>query len=404
MMSLEQALQSVKAKLGAGRPALVGESLPLLDVRGRVLARDVNADRDYPPFDRSTRDGYAVRSADLNALPVTLNCIGEARAGRPYAGTVENQPRACVEIMTGAPVPAGTDAVVMLEHVRAAGRSIEMLRPVGPYENVVRQGSEAPAGSVVLPRGRRLQAGDMGLLASLGLTSVEVFRRPTVSILPTGDEIVPVDRSPQWFQIRNSNAITLAAAVSAAGGIPRILEIAPDDRGSLRRLVEQALESDLVILSGGVSAGKYDFVERVLAELGAEFYFQSVAIRPGKPLVFGRVRDRFFFGLPGNPVSTFVTFNVFARPALAVLEGAEFEEPIFTRARIGRSFRQNTGLTTFMPARLERRDCDPVVNLVGWQGSGDLVGLASANCFLVVHSDQTELLEGDWVDVWSVGS
>jgi molybdopterin molybdotransferase len=155
-----------------------------------------------------------------------------------------------------------------------------------------------------------------------------------------------------------------------------------------------------VILSGGVSAGKYDFVEQVLSELGAEFYFQSVAIRPGKPLVFGRAMNRFFFGLPGNPVSTFVTFNIFARPALAVLEGAEFEPPLFTRARIGKSFRQKTGLTTFMPARLEMRDCDPMVNLVGWQGSGDLVGLASANCFLVVHPDQTELSAGDWVDVW----
>src|SRR5438045_2284700 len=253
MLSLEQALLTVKAKMGVGQPAVAVESLPLLDARGRVLARDVNADRDYPPFDRSTRDGYAVRSADLNALPVNLHCLGEARAGTPYGGTVANQPRGCVEIMTGAPLPAGTDAVVMLEHVRANGRNIEVLRQVAPYENVVRQGTEAPAGSTVLPRGRRLQAGDMGLLASVGQALVEVFRRPTVAILPTGDEIVPVESPPQWFQIRNSNAITLAAVVSAAGGIPRVLEIAPDDRGSLRQLVEQAFESDLVILSGGVS-------------------------------------------------------------------------------------------------------------------------------------------------------
>ena len=303
--------------------------------------------------------------------------------------------------MTGAPVPAGADAVVMLEHVRAEGSRIEVLRPVTLHENVVRQGSEAPAGAVVLPRGRRLEAGDMGLLASVGETRVSVFRRPTVAILPTGDEVVPVDQPPRWFQIRNSNAITLAAAVSAAGGMPHILEIAPDEIDSLRRLIERALQSDLVILSGGVSAGKYDLVEQVLSELGAEFYFQSVAIRPGKPLVFGRVRGKFFFGLPGNPVSTFVTFNVFVCPALAMLEGTGFERPVFLRARLGKPFRQKTGLTTFMPARVELRDCEPVVSLVGWQGSGDLVGLASANCFLVVHPEQTELSEGDWVHVWS---
>ena len=241
----------------------------------------------------------------------------------------------------------------------------------------------------------------MGLLASVGETRVSVFRRPTVAILPTGDEVVPVDQTPRWFQIRNSNAITLAAAVSVAGGMPHVLEIAPDEIDSLRRLIERALQSDLVILSGGVSAGKYDLVEQVLSELGAEFYFQSVAIRPGKPLVFGRVRGKFFFGLPGNPVSTFVTFNVFVCPALAMLEGTGFEQPVFLRARLGQPFRQKTGLTTFMPARVELRDCEPVVSLVGWQGSGDLVGLASANCFLVVHPEQTELSEGDWVHVWS---
>jgi len=399
MLHFEQALQMVNERVDRANPSPAMESVPLLEARGRVLAQDATADRDYPPFDRSTRDGYAVRSSEVQTVPVTLECLGEARAGRPYRESLGTRPGVCVEIMTGAPVPPGADAVVMLEHVHATDTRIEVLRSVAARENVVCRGSEVQAGAVVLKRGRRIEAGEIGLLASIGQVQVRAFRRPTVAILPTGDEVVAIDQQPQWFQVRNSNAITLAAAVSSAGGAPQLLGIAPDQVDQLRLLIERGLQSDLLLLSGGVSAGKYDLVEQVLAELGAEFYFRGVAIRPGKPLVFGRARGKFFFGLPGNPVSTFVTFELFARPALRVLAGAEFEQPVFTRARLGRRLSRRTGLTTFMPARVEQRGCDPVVNLVGWQGSGDLVGLASANCFLVVHPQQTDLAEGDWVDV-----
>ncbi len=399
VFTYEQALQTVRERLAAAQRPRPTESLPLEQVRGRVLAEDVRADRDYPPFHRSTRDGYAVGSAEVGAAPVRLECVGEARAGEPYRGDLSSRAGCCVQIMTGAPLPEGTDAVVMIEHTRAEGDRVEIQRAVAPYENVVRKGSEAPAGHVVLPRGRRLGSGELGLLASVGQARVSVFRQLTVAILPTGDEVVPVEQKPEWFQIRNSNSLALAAQVAAAGGVPTPLGIAADDVQALRRLVEQGLEADLLLLSGGVSVGKYDFVTRVLRELGAEFYFHGVAIRPGKPLAFGRVRDTFFFGLPGNPVSTFVTFELFARPAIAMLSGAEFECPVFLRARLGRPVRQKTGLTVFMPARVERKSGDPVVNLVGWQGSGDLVGVAAANCFLVVHPVQTELASGDWVDV-----
>ncbi len=396
--SFEQALSVVKEKVSAARLRPKTETLPLHRVRGRVIAEEVVADRDYPPFNRATRDGYALRSADLNTMPAILENRGEVRAGEHFAGEVGSGQ--CIRIMTGAPLPKGADAVAMFEHTHARDdRRVEVLRAVQPWENVVRQGSEAAGKSVVIRRGRRLGAGEMGLLASVGKARVRVAAQPQVAILPTGDEVVPVEQLPKWFQVRNSNAITLATQVAAAGGVPVELPIAPDEKGVLRRLIEQGLESDLLLLSGGVSMGTYDFVEEVFTELGAELFLQGVAIRPGKPLVFGRARDKFFFGLPGNPVSTYVTFELFVRPALGILEGAEFECPVFLRARLGKPFKQKTGLTAFMPARVELQSADPVVNLVGWQGSGDLVGVVAANCFLVIHPDQTDLAQGDWVDV-----
>jgi molybdopterin molybdotransferase len=396
-LSFEEALATVRQELIAAELEPPIEVVPLCAASGRFLAEDVLADRDYPPFNRSIRDGFAVRSSEIKAPPVQLVRRGEVRAGEQFTGDVG--PGECVEIMTGAPVPAGADAVVMVEHVRVDGSRVEVARPVGHWENVVLQGSEARAGSVVLRRGRRLAAGEIGLLASVGHDRVHVARQPEVAILPTGDEVVSLDRRPEWFQIRNSNAQALAAQVAAAGGRPRLMPIAPDEKESLRRLVEEGLGLDLLLLSGGVSMGKYDFVEKVLAELGAEFAFQSVAIRPGKPLVFGRVAEKYFFALPGNPVSTYVTFELFVRPAIAMLSGGEFTAPVFLRARLGKPFQQKHGLTAFMPARVETREGDPVVELVGWQGSGDLVGAAAANCFLVVHPGQAELAAGDWVDV-----
>lgn len=397
MFSFKQALDIVKEKLATADLRLNREVVPLGEAWGRILAEDVAADRDYPPFNRSIRDGFAVRAEDIAAPPVELRLRGEIRAGGNFAGAVA--PGECVSIMTGAPLPAGADAVVMVEYTESQGERIIIQRGVRSGENVVQRGNEAHAGVGVLPRGRRLGAGELGLLATVGKSRVSVFARPVVAILPTGDEVVPVERQPEWYQIRNSNATSLSAQVSSAGGVPRCLEIAPDRPEALRSLMQEGLKADLLLLTGGVSAGKYDFVEQVLADLGAEFFFHSVALRPGKPLVFGRVAGKFFFGLPGNPVSTFVTFALFGRPALAVLGGADFEGPIFLRARLGNPFQQRTGLTAFLPARMDRSSSDPVVSLVNWQGSGDLVGVAAANYFIVVHPDQTNLAAGDWVDV-----
>jgi molybdopterin molybdotransferase len=397
IVTYEQALSIVRERIGGANPMPPMETVPLDQVRGRVLAEDVSADRDLPPFHRALRDGYALRAADLTGLPAVLRRVGEVAAGRSFEGKVNSGQ--CVSIMTGAPLPVGADAVVMVEHTRYMGEDIEIQRGVQQWENIVLQGSEAALGARVLPCGRRLQAAEIGLLATVGKVIVRVYRQPRVAILPTGDEVVAVEQRPQWFQIRNSNAVTLAAQVSAAGGVPVQLGIAPDRKDVLCEMNEQGLESDLLLLSGGVSMGKFDLVEEVLAELGAEFFFQGAAIRPGKPLVFGRLRDVFFFGLPGNPVSTFVTFELFVRPALALLGGAGFEPPAFLRARLAKPCRQKAGLTMFMPARVWVENRDPVVELVAWQGSGDLVGIAAANCFLVIHPDQSDLAAGDWVDV-----
>lgn len=396
-LSLEKAVEIVRENLGRSRVQPPLETVPLAEAGGRVLAADVAADRDYPPFPRSARDGFAVRSEDIAAAPVTLECVGEIPAGGHFDGRLG--PGQCISIMTGAPAPEGAHAVVMVEHTRVEGARVTLLKPVAAAENIVARGSEAAAGQRVLERGRRLDAGSLALLASIGVVKVPVFQRPEVAILPTGDELVRADEKPEWFQIRESNSYSLAAQVERAGGVPRVLGIAADDELRLRNLITRGAESRLLLLSGGVSAGKYDFVEKVLADLGSEFYFDSVAIRPGKPLVFGKLGEVFFFGLPGNPVSTYVTFELLVRPAISALAGAGFETPLVVGARLARAVKRREGLTAFVPARVEYRAGAPEAAPVAWQGSGDLVGLAAANCFLVIHPDREPPQAGEWVDV-----
>ncbi|MGH9430866.1 MAG: molybdopterin molybdotransferase MoeA [Terriglobia bacterium] len=401
ILSFENALAAVREKTTAFKPAPSIESAPLDRALGRILAEAAMADRDYPSFHRSIRDGFAVRSADITAAPVELEVRGEVRAGSSFSGEVG--PGECVSIMTGAPLPSGADAVVMVEHTEAGGSGVRILRSVVAFEHIVKRGSEARAGDPVLAVGRRMGSGEIGLLASIGLMEVRVFRQPVVAVLSTGDEIVSISQKPEWFQIRNSNSVMLAAEVASAGGKPRVLDVARDDREELRRQILQGLEADLLLTSGGVSAGKHDLVEGVLKELGAEFFFDGVELRPGRPLVFGAVRGKLFFGLPGNPVSSYVTCSLFARPAIGVLGGGEFSEPLFLRARLAHPVKHKPQLTAFMPARVFRSPdsagSDPVIELVGWQGSGDLVGVAAANCFLVLHPGQTAVAAGDWVDV-----
>jgi molybdopterin molybdotransferase len=249
----------------------------------------------------------------------------------------------------------------------------------------------------LLPAGRRIGFSEIALLATVGQANVPVYRRPDVAILATGDEIVPVETQPEPHQIRNSNGWSLAAQVRRAGGIPRLLPVASDEYEHTRALVEEGLTADLLLLSGGVSAGKYDIVERVLADAGAEFFFDRVLIQPGQPVVFGAARGRFFFGLPGNPVSTMVTFEVFARAALQLLSGETDPLLPVSAGRLTRDFRHKPGLTRFLPATLERAGA--AVTPVNWQGSSDVTAMARGNCWMVVDAEKAEYKAGEEIGV-----
>jgi molybdopterin molybdotransferase len=389
-MTFDQARKFVLREIPPQRS--VREDVPVLDAADRVLAEDVLADRDYPPFDRSARDGFAVRAADI---PGDVEVTGEVRAGELYQGEVNAG--TAVEIMTGAPLPRGADAVVMIEHVTRVENRLAISRSLQSGENFTPRGTEAKRDEIILPAGRKLGYAEIGLLAMVGREHVTVFRRPRVAILPTGDEIVEAGEKPLPYQIRNSNAWSLAVQVRRAGGEPEILPIARDSYESTRTSIERGLEADLLLLSGGVSAGKYDIVERVLADLGAKFFFARVKIQPGQPLVFGAIGAKFFFGLPGNPASTMVTFELFARAAIERLAGLDAPMLPLLRAKLSRDFHHKTGLTRFLPARLS--EDGSTVEPLGWQGSGDIPALARANAFLVAEEDRESWKEGDDIRV-----
>jgi len=368
------------------------ESVPLHDAAGRVLAQEVRADRDYPPFPRSARDGFAVRAADL---PGELRVTGEVRAGEVYSGSV--QPGEAVEIMTGAPLPDGADAVVMIEHAIRSGDRVHIDRTAKSGDNFNPRAIEARHGDLVLTRGKPIGFAEVALLATVGLQSVSVARQPRVAILPTGDEIVEPGEQPQAHQIRNSNAASLAAQVRRAGGVPQILPIARDNSASTRMQIQRGLEADMLLLSGGVSAGKYDIVEKILAEFAAEFFFDRVLIQPGQPLVFGRAQGKFFFGLPGNPGSTMITFETIARAAIERMQGIADPALPLLRSRLTKPFRHKPGLTRFLTANLSADGS--TVEAATSHGSGDVVSLARCNAFLMADPERESWDAGDDIQV-----
>jgi molybdopterin molybdotransferase len=443
VLSFEEAYEVVRERcrqiFRAGNR--LSEEVVLMQAVGRVLAEPVKADRDFPPFPRATRDGFAVRADDSAHGLTLLRVVGQVKAGDSYDLPVASGE--AVEIMTGAAVPVEADAVVMVEYTERksvpeinhkghegtqreefespgagddqildiAGHEkckpeeikteefVEIRRAVTAGENIVPVGAEACAGQELLPRSVRLGSAQIALAAAAGKASLKVYRKPRVAILSTGDELVEVAEKPGPSQIRNSNSYSLAAMVAECGGEPVQLPIAPDEEGKLTELIQEGLKADMLLLSGGVSMGKFDLVEQALKSLGAKFFFTGALIQPGKPIVFGELGSIPFFGLPGNPVSVMVTFELFARQMVEALSGTQPERLKSAKAKLRKDFKTKTGLTRFLPARLDGGLDDPEVEVVPWQGSGDMLAAARANCYLVVPPDREKLAKGEMVTV-----
>ncbi len=400
VLSFEDARQVVESHAAQLHPR-GRELLGLLDASGRVLAEAIHADRDFPAFPRATRDGYAVHASDLENLPTSLEIVGEIRAGS--AQTFAMEPGEAVAIMTGAAVPAGADAVVMVEHTSPEGGRVQVARSVSAGENIVPAGAEAKRGELLLASGSTLGYAEIAMAASVGRSRVVVHAKPRVAVLSTGDEVVDVDVPPGRNQIRNSNTYSLAAQIQAAGGEPVLLPIAPDELGRLRELLIEGLDADLLLIAGGVSMGKYDLVEQALGEMNAEFLFTGAQIQPGRPIVFGRAfaaeSGKYFFGLPGNPISTMVTFELFARPVIAALAGMRAQKLAFLHSKLKSEIRTKTGLKRFLPGLLSGEFENSEVELVKWEGSGDIAAVARANCYVVIPRDRDRLEAGEWVPV-----
>ena len=385
MLPIERGLEIVMsvAKSRERPDRMPVESVPLRDSLRRILRDDVLSDADSPPFDKAIRDGFAVRVEDLGSIPVVLSVVGESRAGLAADVTVERGQ--CCEIMTGAPLPAGSNAVVMVENTeRVSPNSVRILRGVRENEGLLRRGAEARQGELILRSGRRIGLADLGLLAGNGKSTVLVSAKPSVAVIATGDELVEVEETPKRDQIRNSNSYTICAQVEEAGARPTALGIARDDLDDLRRKICQGLEQDILIVSGGVSVGKYDLVEKVFAEFGVEVLFDKIAMKPGKPTVFGHRGQTYVFGLPGNPISTMVAFHMFVRPLILFLLKAENTAPKVLEAKLEAPAKCDPERAALVPALVRFDGGQYWIRPAPWKGSSDLVGLSRANALIMI--------------------
>jgi molybdopterin molybdotransferase len=367
---------------------------------GLVLAEDIHSDLDMPPFDKALMDGYAIRAADLTEGRGELTVIEEVTAGQTPARRVAAGQ--ATRIMTGAPMPAGADAVVMIERCQSLdGARVRIEdRPPSPGQNILPRGREMRRGDCVVPAGTRLRPAEFGVLATVGRTAAQVHPAPRVAVLPTGDEIVETANTPGPGQIRNGNGPMLLAQVARAGGVPRALGIARDHRESLRPLIDEGLQADVLLLSGGVSAGKLDLVPEVLRDAGVRPHFHKIRMKPGKPLFFGTRGQTLVFGLPGNPVSTFVCFELFVRPALQKLRGESDTGPPQVRANLVKEFAARNDRPTYHPAWLHQaEEGNWQARAVEWFGSPDLRGLLQSNALLVLPAGEYRWPAGEMLDV-----
>ncbi len=391
MVPVEKALEIVLAHT----PTLPAEEVLLTEALGRVIAEEVRSDVDMPPFDRAAMDGYAVRASDTASAPVVLEVMGQVRAGQVPDRPLE--PGRAVQVMTGAPVPAGATAVQPVEKTRPLedGRRVEILAPVETGAHISRRGSEVRGGDLVLERGQTLDPASLAVLASVGKGRVRVGKRPTVSVVVTGDELVDVWAKPKGGQIRNSNGYAVVAQARWAGADVRDLGVVPDQADLIAEAVRAGFASDVLVLSGGVSEGAFDLVEPVLLRFDVGLLFTKVAIKPGAPLVFGRRGDKLVFGLPGNPVSAQVTFDLFVRPALLRMQGARTVTRPTVEVELSEPLRNRSGRKAHLPARVRFEDGRLVARPVPSQGSADLVAHARANALVVLEAERVRAEAGE---------
>jgi molybdopterin molybdotransferase len=380
MISVEEAIRIIKEQA----TVLPAERVALADALSRVLAEDIVADSDLPPFDRAQMDGYAVRSSDTAIVPARLRVVGESAAGRGWHEYLNSGE--AVRIMTGAPVPDGADSVQKVEATKESDELVEIAETTEPGQFIVRRATEIRTGEIVLATGDEINAAMMAALASFGYTEVKVSRRPKVAVLATGSELVAVNEKPAADQIRDSNSYSLASYAQLAGAVVERLPLAGDDPELLKREIKDAAaRADALILSGGVSMGIYDFTKLALHELDAEIFFERVSLRPGKPTVFARLGHTLVFGLPGNPVSVSVTFNLFARTALRAMQGCKDAAMKEDWAVLARGVKGAIERASYLPARLQTNDEGQLLaEPLKWGGSSDFVAFARATSLIIV--------------------
>ena len=395
MISVREAIEIVLEQTSI----LASEAVPLPPALNRILAEDVVADTDLPPFDRAQMDGYAVRANDVADVPARLRIVGESAAGAGWHH--EMNAGEAVRIMTGAPVPKGADAVQQVELTKESDSEVEILQPVEAGRSIVLRASEIKSGETVLRAGEQLNAAMIATLASFGYAQVKVGKRPRVAVMATGSELVDVDQKPARDQIRDSNNYMLEAYASQSNAIVERWPLAGDDTEELKKQIRSAAEtSDVLITSGGVSMGVYDFTKAALKELGAEVFFERVALRPGKPTVFARLGRSLIFGLPGNPVSVAVTFNLFARTALRAMQGASNTTLTHEHALLTRDAKGSIDRESYLPATLRTdENGNLLVEPLKWGGSSDFVAFARATALINIPAGSAKTPAGSAVRV-----
>ena len=378
------------------------EKLSILDVLGRVIGEDIIAERDNPPWDNSAMDGFAVRWEDIKQeqaiqKPVTLSVIEDVPAGSMPSKAVGS--RQAIRIMTGAPIPRGADTVLKVEDTEHTPESVRVFKVEPKGANIRPQGEDVKKGDCIIAKGTRIRPSEAGMLAILAKSFVFVHQRPRVAILSTGDELADLDERFSEEKIINSNSYGIAAAVQEAGGVPLLLGIARDTPAALKEKISHGLQADILVLSGGVSMGDYDFTKAVFRELGAEMNFWKLAIRPGQPLAFGKIQGKLAFGLPGNPVSSMVTFEQLVRPALLKMSGCRSYGRPVVQAIFQETFSKRPDRRHFLRGILTREDGVFKVRTTGNQGSGILTSMVKANCLIDVPVEMERLNPGDEVMV-----